>query len=410
MDITKNSIFKTYSGLPREIYILFIARVINCIGNFVYPFLTFFLKDKLNMSAKQIGMLITISAVIAGIGSILGGKLADHFGRKRIIIICQGITAICFILCGVFKNLHLIVMFLILSGFFNGAAQPANSAMIADLTNKKNRKAAFSLLYLGINIGFAVGPLIAGFLYNKYMVWLFIGDAITTIISLVLVGVFVKESIPNVDEQDLEVDDDEKSEKGSTLSVFFKRPTLLIFTLISIVYSFVYAQNGYMTPLQFKQVFGSINGPKLYGPLMTVNAVTVVFFTTIITSVTKKFKAVFNIALAGIFYAVGFGMLGFIETYPLFLVATFIWTIGEILCSTNVGVYIANHSPRSHRGRFNAVIPIISGAGYAVAPYVMGGYLEGHTFRAAWTLILILSLLCGIFMYGLYLKEMRSKR
>jgi MFS family permease len=42
------------------------------------------------------------------------------------------------------------------------AAQPASTAMTTDLTNPRNRKAAFSLLYLGGNVGFAVGPLISG--------------------------------------------------------------------------------------------------------------------------------------------------------------------------------------------------------------------------------------------------------
>ena len=68
--------------------------------------------------------------------------------------------------------------------------------MMADLTNTKNRKAAYSLLYLGINIGFSLGPLIAGFLYNHYLKILFLGDAATTILSLILVAVFVEETLP----------------------------------------------------------------------------------------------------------------------------------------------------------------------------------------------------------------------
>ncbi|WP_242971968.1 MDR family MFS transporter [Haloimpatiens massiliensis] len=402
------SLLETYSGLPKEIYVLFIARVINCIGNFVYPFMTFFLKDRLNMSPKQIGVFITITAVCGGIGALAGGKLADHAGRKRTIVISQGLAAFSLILCGILNNPHFIIWLLILSGIFNGAAQPANSAMLADVTNKQNRKAAFSLLYLGINVGFAIGPLIAGLLYNDHMRILFIGDGITTIISLILVVLYVKESIPEKQQMEIVSNDDEKGEEGSTILALIKRPNLLIFTLISIVYSFIYAQAGYIIPLQVNDIFGSMASKKLYGYLMTVNALTVIFFTTVITHITKKNKSVFNIALAGVFYAVGFGMLSVIKAYPLFIVSTAVWTVGEILCSTNSGVYIANHSPMSHRGRFNALIPIISGAGYAIAPYIMGGILENYGFTLSWTLVLGLAVLSGISMYGLYISEKRK--
>jgi Na+/H+ antiporter NhaC len=46
-----------------------------------------------------------------------------------------------------------------------------------------------------------------------------------------------------------------------------------------------------------------------------------------------------------------------------FLLSTVIWTLGEILQATNTNVYIANHTPISHRGRFNAILPIIIGSG-----------------------------------------------
>ena len=42
--------------------------------------------------------------------------------------------------------------------------------MITDLTVAEQRKGAFSLVYLSHNIGFALGPMIAGFLFNRRLV------------------------------------------------------------------------------------------------------------------------------------------------------------------------------------------------------------------------------------------------
>jgi hypothetical protein len=43
-------IFAEYRGLPRSIYFLFLARIINSMGWFVFPFLTLFMKHKLHVS------------------------------------------------------------------------------------------------------------------------------------------------------------------------------------------------------------------------------------------------------------------------------------------------------------------------------------------------------------------------
>ncbi|MEW5818540.1 MAG: MFS transporter, partial [Spirochaetota bacterium] len=52
------AIFTLYRGLPRSIYILFFARIVNCMGSFVFPFLTMFLTQKLELSTGEAGIII----------------------------------------------------------------------------------------------------------------------------------------------------------------------------------------------------------------------------------------------------------------------------------------------------------------------------------------------------------------
>ena len=301
---------------------------------------------------------------------------------------------------------------LILSAFFLGGAQPAGTAMTADLTNPSNRKAAFSLLYLGNNIGFAVGPLIAGFLYNNYLMWIFLGDAATTFASLILVYLFVKETIPSkekIEESHQLENAYEKAEKGNLWQVLRKRPRLLLFTLISLIYSFVYAQTTFSIPIQVVELFGE-KGPKMFGIIMTTNALVVSFLTIIIISLTHKIRPVLNVALAGVLYAMGFGMIFFITNLPWLLLSTAIWTIGEILVTTNSNVYIANHTPMSHRGRFNAVIPIIMGGGFALGPLISGDYIRKYGINNIWPAICFLSIAAAVLMYFLYFSEKKRKQ
>lgn len=404
-------IFDTYQGLPRSIYVLFFARVINSIGAFVYPFLTLFLTTKLGMGEQDAGKYFIAVAIAAVPGTFIGGYLSDHFGRKKIMIIFQGLAALSFVPCAFLGNSLLIPWFLVAATFFGSAAQPANSAMVADLTNEENRKQSFSLLYLGINIGFAIGPFIAGLLFENYIAWVFLGDAATTIISLFLVYILVPESKPTAEKiaESHGLSNQEKAEEGGLISVLLKRPGLIAFAAVATIYSFVYVQHSFSIPLQIKDLFGESSGSKMFGTVMMTNGLVVVFLTSFITKATLKLKPIQNIALSGVMCAVGFGMLYYADSFPIFIVSTVVWTIGEILNVTNSGVYIANHTPMSHRGRFNSILPLITGAGFTFGPYLMGGFIESYGIRMVWPITFALSMVGGSLMYVLYLAEKRKK-
>jgi MFS family permease len=394
-----------YAGLPRGIYILFMVRVINSMGSFVFPLLTLLLTDKIGLSADRAGIYVSLAGLSYLPGGLIGGKLSDHFGRKKIMIIFQGAAAVLLIPCAFLGKSMVIPWILIMVGVLNGAAQPANSAMIADLTNSENRKAAFSFLYLGINIGYSVGPLIAGFLYRNYLPLTFLGNALASFISLTLLIIFVDESLPGKAKTEQIINnEDEKAEEGNILSVLKQRPLVLAFALLSSLYSFAYSQGNFSTTLQLTQLFGD-NASKVLGSIYFTNGMIVVTMTTIIVYITKKYRPIFNISLAGFFFAWGFGMLYFISSVPLYLLSTVVWTIGEILNATNSGVYIADHAPMSHRGRFNSILTIITGAGAAIGPLIMGRYIKAYGVRMVWPLVFVLTMCSASLMFMLYRKE-----
>lgn len=405
MKLTK--VIKSYSGLPRGIYILFIVRVINSMGSFVFPLLTLFLTDKLQLGVKEAGFFVALSSFSYIPGGLLGGKLSDIIGRKKVMIIFQSITALLFIPCAFLGKSMVIPWLLILAGVSGGAVQPANSAMVADLTDSSNRKSAFSLLYLGINIGFSVGPIIAGFLYKKYFPLTFIGNAAAILITLFLVIKFVDETKPDSTEVDYGPEG-ERAEKGNIFSVLARKPAILAFALLSSVFSFAYSQSNFSIPLQLKELFGD-KAPQLLSWIYFTNTIIVVTMTTLIISLTKKNKPLFNIAVSGVFFATGFGMMYFVKIYPLFIISTTIWTVGEILQATNSGVYIADHAPSSHRGRFNSVLSIITGVGSAIGPLIMGGYIQNLGVKYVWPLLFSVLVIASVLTYLLHLRENSSR-
>jgi len=409
------SLFEDYTKLPRSLFILFFAQIVSSMGNFVFPFLAIFLTKTLIYNEQKAGFYVMLATAAKVPGLLLGGKLSDAFGRKKIFIIFSTLSGLFIFFCllvGQIGQNEIIPWLLIISAVFNGANYPAMKAMVADLTNPDNRKAAFSLLYLGMNIGFAIGPLIAGFLYNNYLKLLFVGDAATTIISVLLVYIFIAETFPEPDKMKkskLSECNNERAEDGSIYQVLLSRPYLLIFTLIFTLYSFIYVQSEFTLPLQMIKIFGD-NGPQYFGTIMTVNGIVVIFLTVIIISITRRIEPILNVSLAGLLYAIGFGIIYFSTTLFLFAFSTILWTLGEIVASTYSDVYIINHTPITHRGRFSAIIHILIGSGFIFGPYLSGLFISHYRMENIWLVVFILAIFSTFLMYLLNYFENQAKQ
>lgn len=164
-------------------------------------------------------------------------------------------------------------------------------------------------------------------------------------------------------------------------------------------------------PLQLEELF--INkGTKLFGSVMTVNTIIVIIFTPVLMHLTKKIKPIINVGIAAITYIVGFGMLAFATTlWPFFYIAVFfIWTSGEIIAMVNTGVYISNHSPVNHRGRFNSMIGLIQHVGRASSPALMGMFLVGKPIAIGWVLTAGVGIGALGLLVLLYTKEQQHKK
>jgi predicted MFS family arabinose efflux permease len=405
-------VLKTYAGLDRSIYFLFIAQVVNSVGHFVHPFLTLLLTRKLGMDAGEAGFYVFLSAMAWVPGSLAGGRIADSWGRKKAMVLFHTLPALALVPCAFLGASRLVAWLLIGVSFLYGLAEPVNDAMLIDLTAPEQRKPAFSLLYLGHNIGIAVGPSFAGILFNRYLTWFFLADAATTLAAVALIALFVRESAPSRERIEASFRHDsgpERAERGSLLAVLLRRPFLLAFMFINVLISLVYSQSQFSLPLQCSELFGE-RGPRTFGLLVSLNGLAVIALTTVVLRFTRRLAPVLTVAAAGLFYAAGFGLIGLVGSLPWLLLSTLIWTLGEILAATSTGAYIASHSPLTHRGRVNAVAPIIMYSGMAAGPPLAGRLIELSSLAMIWPCTFALSLAAALLLALLHWRERAVRR
>lgn len=381
--------FSLYQGLDASIYLLFVVRIINRFGDFVQLLLVLILTGKLGMDSHQAGFFISLTIIATMVGQLTAGFVADKLARKYVLVFCQLMVSACYLGCALLiqGRFSSSVPYVILLGSpFRGATAPITNAMVADFSDDKDRSRSFSLLYLGTNIGVAVGPIAAAFLYGYSIPLLFGGSALLLLISTLLL--WAKLPLYRADAYT------STSEKipGGFLLALFKNKVLLLFLLFFALYNLTYQQNTFALPLQFTYLFGDELGAKHFGLLMTINALTVLVATPLITKMTVSWGQLKNMALAMLFYVVGYGAYAFCTHLLFFLVATFIWTLGEILMATNANVFLNAFAPPRYRTRFNALVHVSGGAGSALAPTLGGVLLLSSSYSFLWILMAVICL------------------
>lgn len=399
-------------------------------GDFVRPFLALFLTTKLGLPIETAGLYAAAVGVSLIIGNLSGGFLGDYFKHKRSVVLTQTIGGLIIFSCGFLDKNLLIPNLLVVSQFFLAAARPSYQSMIIDIAKGEQRKHAFALLYLGINLGVAIGPIIAGFLFEHYVSWIFWGDGLTTLIAVILIQFLIPESHPDLETLKNSTQDKtngERAESAPLLVAFFRRPFLCAFVVLALFASFIYAQNTFTLPLHLNKIFDSINplisegiikprGAKYFGYLMCINAVVVLIFTTILTHLLRKQKPIVNVAFAVLLYGIGFGMLSFAGiipeklVFPYFILSTLIWTWGEIIHHTFGHVYRANHIPINQRGRFNGLIQSLLEAGKSGSHVFSGFFIGAFSIERTWILIFIITLILSSAFLILYQIEEGVKK
>jgi MFS family permease len=413
------SLFKTYAGLSRDIYYLCLARTINSTGDFVFSLITLVLTLQMGMNVVSAGIFVSMAALISGPGVLLGGYLSDVMGKKTIIVIGQLLSAILIISCSFWSGTLIVGYLLIAVMFFISITRPAYNALIIQLcTEEKERKSAFSLMYLGANLGIAIGPLVAGFFIKDHVniVFISIGTVflISTFIIINQVKIGTRKELASTNSEHAGQQEQQRSSQPPSplFRLLLKNPLVAFFIVVSFLNYFIYMQYSFSLPLQMNHSFGE-NGAAYYGSVMTINAISVIILTTVILSATRKLTALNSIATGALFYGIGFGALNLLGTFHHFSIvalSTVLWTIGEILVQTNINLDIASRVPDTHQGRFNGLLLFVGCLGYTLSPYLTGIFIKSMDMESVWIIILAVSLFYALSMIILWYIEKSSTR
>src|SRR6202166_3007903 len=169
--------------------------LVNRSGTMVLPFMTIYLTG-IGFSLFQAGIVVGMFGAGAICGGYIGGKLTDKIGFHRIQLVTLVGGGFLFILLGLMKSYPLICIFTFILSLVNEAFRPANNTAIAIYSRPENRTRSFSLNRLAINLGWAIGGTLGGFIASFNYRLLFWIDGFTNIIAAFMLYYLLKPAIP----------------------------------------------------------------------------------------------------------------------------------------------------------------------------------------------------------------------
>ena len=394
--------FSMYAHLPKEIYVLAFGKIMTSMGALIWPMLTLIMSEKLNLNGQTIGMYMMMFSMFMGPFYLLGGKLADKYNKKHIIVTFDLIGNSLYFVCAVLPISMTTLYLLAIASVFQSMEQPAYDALIADLTTYKDRERAYSLNYLAMNLGLVMAPMLGGMLFNNYLNLSFFINGLADISSTLLLLIFIK-NVKNTVRDNKAMNEYEKGEEGSIFKVFSQRKLFFLLFVISGIAALIYNQFNFLMPLHMEEAFRGTGAFK-FGILASINAVVVVIGTPIVT---KKFSGVTDVRImyfGQLLESVGLAFFIFVNRYfVIAVVGIIIFTTGEIFGSISKTPYLTKRIPETHRGRVLSITNSCAGLIGILSNYVIGILIDYYTFHTVWIIIAAIGVVVMI-LYSIYLR------
>ncbi|MGN3974927.1 TCR/Tet family MFS transporter [Tsuneonella sp. SYSU-LHT278] len=123
------------------------------------------------------------------------GNLSDRFGRRPVLLACLFAFGCDYLLQGLAPSLGWLVVGRLIAGL-TGASFSAAYAYIADITEPKDRAAAFGTMGMAFGFGFIIGPALGGFLGEFGPRVPFLAAAGMAFVNVIFGFFFLRESLP----------------------------------------------------------------------------------------------------------------------------------------------------------------------------------------------------------------------
>ena len=337
--------------------------------------LAIYLNEQLHFSSELTGWLIGTFGLVVWFLPILGGTLADRFGFRRALMFAYLVMTVGYFLLGslsaswmeplrrMLSDKWLVLAILLVPALGPGVVKPCVAGTTARASSENVRSLGYSIYYTIVNIGGALGPIIA-WLVRKQL-----GLGIENVFRVAAASVFLmfwttlffyREPKRSGEEQVASV-----SAAIRNMFVVLGNRRFVAFLLISSGFYIVFWQEFISAPLFVRKYINSQADVDL---LLSVDPIVVICLQILVAYLTRKMPAIRAIALGFLCTGLSWALLAIHPTVPMVIVGFIVLAIGEVIQASRYYEYISRLAPPGQQGLY---------MGYAFLPVAIGYFIAG---------------------------------
>jgi MFS family permease len=348
-------------GLPRTFWALFTALLVNRAGAFAMLLLPTYLTVGRGTSLAVAGLITGGYGAGGAAGTLIGGVLADRWGRRKTYLAGTAIASILMLGLGFARPLWLIAALAVVIGLVHMLPGPAMVAAIVDVTPEADRSRAFNLQFWAFNLGGAVAAAIAGVVAELSFFALFASDAAMTALTAVLIWRLVPETLPV-----------RTVVQRVGLGRVFADRVFLAFVGLTFVLALLTAQT---TTVQLAMAQDGLR-PSVYGFVVSLGGAMIVIGQLLIPRLTRGRRYGSVLALSFVLLGIGYAVIAIADVAWVYVGAAVVWTSGQMLAAPANASVLAQLAPWDMRARYQGVFNLVFPVAFFAAPAIGGWSLQ----------------------------------
>lgn len=181
--------------MDRRLVILFVTIFIDLMGFGIFvPVVPIYARE-LNASEALVGDTGALFSLMMFIFTPFWGTLSDRYGRRPVILIALGISAVSYVMFAQATTLVVLIISRMLTGVGSGNITAAQ-AYITDITPPEGRAKAMGLIGAAFGLGFIFGPPLGSLVFDTLGIsWVGYVAAILCVLNMLAVWAFLPESL-----------------------------------------------------------------------------------------------------------------------------------------------------------------------------------------------------------------------
>ena len=182
--------------IEEKTYTLIVVTVMSFVGPLMMSGVTIALPtigDELGLNAVGLGWITLVYTITSAIFVLPFGRLADIYGRKKVMLAGLVVFIVTSLLCALAPNGNMLIVFRALQGVGAAMSYSVSVALLTSAHPAEERGKVLGINVAAVYLGLSLGPTIGGVLTHN-LGWrsIFILSVIMTLIAIALILIWIK--------------------------------------------------------------------------------------------------------------------------------------------------------------------------------------------------------------------------